>query len=179
MPLTKAQPNPAHQALAWLEKADILKAIITQNIDGLHRKAGSKKVVELHGNFHHVICLNCQSKLTFHDVISNQKGALPPRCPTCQGVLKSDVTLFGEPLKQKALEEAFELASSCDLLLVLGTSLTVYPAASLPKVARENGATVVIINPNFIRFKSAWQVQEKTEEALPRIVELIQRLNQA
>lgn len=178
-PLTKAQPNPAHQALAWLEKAGILKAIITQNIDGLHQSSGSNKVVELHGNFQNVTCLNCQNKLSFQEVVSTQKGTLPPPCPSCQGILKSDVTLFGEPIKKKTLQEAFKLASSCDLLLILGTSLTVYPAGYLPKIAQKNGASIVIINSDFIQFKKAWQVREKTEEALPRIVELIQRLNQA
>ncbi len=175
VPLTQAQPNPTHHALSWLEKVGFLKAIITQNIDNLHQKAGSKKVVELHGNFQNVICLNCQNKLTFQEVVSTQMGALPPRCPTCQGLLKSDVTFFGEPVKQRALEEALELASACNLMLVLGTSLTIYPAASLPKLAQKSGAEIVIINPDFAQFKKAWLVQEKTEVVLPKIVDLIQK----
>ena len=142
----KAQPNMAHGALANLEKKAILKAVITQNIDGLQQIAGSKNVLELHGNTRRILCLQCNRQYTMEAVYQRLENKLPPLCPECQGVLKPDVVFFGESLPRAVLNQAIHESQVCDLFLVVGSSLVVQPAASLPAVARQHGARVVIIN---------------------------------
>jgi NAD-dependent deacetylase len=140
------EPNLVHTALARLETDGALKAVVTQNIDGLHGAAGSKTVCEIHGSaaLHH--CLACGSEQTLAQVRDQiQDGQLPPRC-FCGGVLKPDITFFGEELPREAFDRAFSEASRCALLLVLGTSLTVYPAASLPELVLRRRGRIVIVN---------------------------------
>ncbi|MGQ4870811.1 MAG: NAD-dependent protein deacylase [Candidatus Thorarchaeota archaeon] len=142
-----AKPNAAHYALAELEKRGKLIGIITQNIDNLHQAAGSKRVIELHGNYLRAYCMSCGKVYVGEDVhrrVAN--GEIPPRCDECNGVLKSESILFGEPLPEKAMSEAIELCRQTDLMLVVGTSLAVYPAAYLPQLAKDSGAKVIIIN---------------------------------
>ena len=140
------QPNLVHQALASLEAEGNLQAVVTQNIDGLHTAAGSKRVYEVHGSAAVHRCLVCGSTQTPSQVRGQiQNGRLPPLC-ACGGVLKPDITFFGEELPREAFEGAFAEAQRCSLLLVLGTSLTVYPVASLPEVVLRRGGTVVIVN---------------------------------
>ena len=143
--IKKAKPNDGHYALVELEKRGKLYRVITQNIDGLHRVAGQSDVIELHGNTRKVNCLNCDKTYTMDEAYKILQKDLPPRC-SCGGVLKPGTILFGEPLPQVALDMAMLASKNCDMFLVLGSSLVVYPAASMPKIAKRNGATLVIIN---------------------------------
>ncbi len=144
--LEERQPNDVHTVLARLEKNGSLKAVLTQNIDLLHQKAGSQEVWELHGSpgTHH--CLSCGHMLPFEAVNALLKTQPVPLCPLCRGIIKPDIVFFGEQLPQKALEKASRHAMMADLMLVLGTSLTVYPVASLPAITLQHGGQIVIIN---------------------------------
>ena len=140
--IAKAKPNKAHLLLAELEKFYDLW-IITQNIDGLHVKAGSKNVVELHGNIWRVKCTECGIKYYNYEV---PLSSIPPRCKRCGGLLRPDVVWFNEPVYD--IDRAYELSANCDIMLVIGTSSLVYPAAYLPRLAWSNDAIIVEINPN-------------------------------
>lgn len=138
------QPNPGHLALARLAQHIPQLQLITQNVDGLHQKAGSPQVMELHGNLNRFKCFEQQ-----HPVTSwAETGPMPPRCPRCGGQVRPDVVWFGETLPQAALAQATAAAQRCDLFLSVGTSALVYPAAWLPQLAHQAGAWVVEINPN-------------------------------
>ncbi|MDP3182485.1 MAG: NAD-dependent deacylase [Desulfobaccales bacterium] len=137
--ITRARPNPAHYALAELEARGHLMGIITQNVDNLHQAAGSCKVVEYHGNARRFVCLACQGQ---HPRESLDFNKTPLYCP-CGGLIKPDVVFFGEPIPPQTQEEAQELAQSCDLLLIIGTSGEVSPANYLPYTAKEWGAIIV------------------------------------
>lgn len=145
--MMEAQPNPAHVALAALERAGVIKAIITQNIDELHHKAGSQRVLELHGSVRTATCTRCRKKVPSAKLWPAfvASGELP-RCPTCSGLLKPDVVLFGELLPMGVLLEAQSQAERCDVMLVAGSSLEVYPAAELPTRATEHGAELILVN---------------------------------
>ncbi len=136
-----AKPNPAHRALAKLETQGKLKAVITQNIDGLHQAAGSRRVLELHGTASRSYCMRC-GKVCAVDLADEDIPV--PKCPTCGGIVRPDVTLYGEPLDGFTFREAENEIAAADLLIVGGTSLSVYPAASL--VEKFNGGHLVIIN---------------------------------
>lgn len=135
-----AKPNAAHLALARLEQAGKLKAVVTQNIDGLHQAAGSKNVLELHGSVHRNHCARCGKAYTLADILSSQ-GV--PRC-TCGGVIKPDVVLYEEPLDEATMNASLQAIRRADLLIVGGTSLNVYPAAGLLRFYR--GSALVVIN---------------------------------
>ena len=137
-----AKPNAAHHALARLEQQGKLKAVITQNIDGLHQLAGSQNVLELHGTVHRNLCMRCPQHFDLADVLA-QEGT--PRCPECGSVIKPDVVLYGEQLDTQVLDAALDHIRRCDLLIVGGTSLIVHPAAGLITYRRE-GVPVVLIN---------------------------------
>lgn len=137
-----AQPNAAHLALARLESMGKLKAVITQNIDGLHQKAGSQKVLELHGSIHRNRCQRCHAFYDLNDMLK-QKDRIP-RCPKCNGILKPEVVLYGESLDMHVMEEAVSYLSQADVLIVGGTSLVVYPAAGLIQYFR--GRKLILIN---------------------------------
>lgn len=142
-----ARPNPAHHALAHLEREGRLLAVITQNIDGLHQDAGSRAVVELHGTNRRVCCLECgrawPAPLIQERLLA---GCEVPACDACGGILKAATVSFGQPLPPEAWGAAWRLATACDLLLVLGSSLVVHPAAALPEAAASVGAAVIIVN---------------------------------
>ncbi|HSO72200.1 MAG TPA: NAD-dependent deacylase [Thermodesulfobacteriota bacterium] len=138
----QARPNPAHLALAQLEAWGQLKAVITQNIDALHQRAGNREVIEFHGNGQRLRCLHC-GKVFAKEAIS--LSVLPPRCP-CKGILKPEVVFFGEPIPVPASQRAFELARTCEVMLVIGTSALVAPASHLPLTAKQNGAVLIEIN---------------------------------
>lgn len=140
--LKNVQPNPAHYALAELEELGHIKAVITQNIDALHAHAGSKTVIEYHGNADQIVCPACSRRRAM-DMSHRAQGA--PRCE-CGGYMKPDVVLFGEVIPEYALRTSEMLARGCDVLIVVGTSAQVYPAASLPYIAKESGATVIECN---------------------------------
>lgn len=143
------EPNAGHLALAHLERAGKLLGIVTQNIDGLHQKAGNdaERVIELHGTTHDVRCMSCGRRYTGSDIQARlEAGEADPRCPVCGGVLRSGTILFGEPLPADAIEKALILSQASDLMLVIGTSLVVNPAARLPAIAQRTGSAVAIIN---------------------------------
>ncbi len=145
--ILKAKPNYAHKALARLEDDGKLAGVITLNIDNLHQSAGSKNVIELHGNYLRAYCLDCRHEFIGNDIHRRvAKGEIPPHCDKCGGILKSEAILFNEPLPEEAMEKAIELSRSTDLMLVVGTSLSVYPAAFLPQIAKNSGAKIILIN---------------------------------
>ncbi len=148
-PMKKAQPNLAHLAIAELEKMGKLDCIITQNIDGLHHKAGNseEKIIELHGTAMHVTCLNCMKRYDRDEIQERlRKGTKVPYCDDCAGPLKPATISFGQAMPERETQEAYHRSSICDLFIVIGSSLVVQPAASMPLVAKRNGAKLVIIN---------------------------------
>ena len=145
--ILKAEPNAAHKGLAKLEEANKLMGVITQNIDNLHQSAGNKRVIELHGNYLRAYCMDCATEYIGEDIHRRVvAGEIPPKCDKCGGVLKSEAILFGEPLPEKPMEEAVDMCRTTDLLLIIGTSLTVYPVAFLPQLAKNAGAKIIVVN---------------------------------
>ena len=146
----------------------IVRRVITQNIDGLHRKAGSRKVIEIHGSLREITCQQCgKTYLAPHIPQGN-----PPAC-ACGGVLKPDTVLFGEPLPPNALEAAYRESQTCRVMLVIGTSAVVYPAAHLPLMAKQKGAKIVEINLEHAFTGADHVVLEKAGTAMARILEAI------
>lgn len=141
-----ATPNQAHLSLAKLEQQGRLVSVITQNIDGLHQRAGSQKVRELHGNTTRFYCIQCHKKFTFSEVEQLLPKAHVPLCYQCGGALRPDVVLFGEMLPDDVFDISFKEAVSSDLMLVIGSSLVVYPAADIPFRALQHGAKLAIVN---------------------------------
>jgi NAD-dependent deacetylase len=162
------RPNPGHLALAELEGLGLLHRVVTQNIDGLHRKAGSRNVIELHGSLREIFCLSCRKEYRAPHI----PPGLPPRCG-CGGVLKPDTVLFGESLPRDALETAWLDAQRCRVMLVIGTSAVVQPAASLPRVARQGGAIVIEINVERAFPEADLFLEGKSGEVLPALVSAI------
>lgn len=143
--LAEAQPNITHRVLAELEARGYLKCVITQNIDNLHQKAGSRRVLEVHGTYTRGICLGCRKIYSIYEIFKKVERSSVPLCDECNDLLKPDVVLFGELLTQD-FESALDEIERCDLLFVLGTSLEVYPVAGLVPQAKRHGAQVVIVN---------------------------------
>ena len=141
--IARAEPNPAHQTLAEVEAALPGFLLITQNVDGLHQRAGSRRVIELHGNLWRVRCT--REGRTWEDG-RVPLPEIPPRCPACGALLRPDVVWFGEPLPSAAWSQALEAARQAEIFLVIGTSGTVEPAASLPRLARSHGARIIEFN---------------------------------
>lgn len=165
------QPNKAHLALAELEEMGIVRHVITQNIDGLHKKAGSKSVTEIHGSLRETYCLQCGKEF----IAPHVPEGLPPCCE-CGGVLKPNTVLFGEQLPKGALETAYLESATCRLMLVIGTSAVVQPAASLPVLARQKGAKIVEVNIERAFPGADFFIQEKAAVALARLVEEIKKI---
>ncbi|MFT4946887.1 MAG: NAD-dependent deacetylase [Natronomonas sp.] len=172
------EPNEAHQALAALEAAGHLETVITQNVDGLHEAAGSS-VVAIHGNGQRVACEDC-GRTEPLDAARQQidGGRLPPECSTCGGVLKPDTVLFGEQLPRIPLQRAKQQARDADVLLTAGSSLTVEPAASLPRIANRTGATLVIVNleETPVSDSAEFDIRGDVTEVLPAVSDTIERL---
>ena len=144
--LVDKQPNPAHEAIAELERRGHVRGVITQNVDRLHRMAGSERVVEVHGSIEFCVCLDCGGRVALErvvEILEAHPGA--PECAACIQPLKPDVVLFGEMLPTAALAEAHKLAEEADLMLCVGSSLEVFPVASLPGVTLEAGGRVAIV----------------------------------
>ncbi len=174
--LSEAKPNPAHVGLAYLEKVGKLQAVITQNIDGLHQAAGSRNVIEFHGSNSTLSCLSCDFTVAAETFSIDD---LPPTCPQCSAILKPDVVFFGEPIPFEAYRRAMDAASTCDLVLVVGTSAVVYPAADVPIRAKEIGAKVIEINiePTPLTYRvSDYLIQGQCGEILPQVVESLKPL---
>lgn len=147
--MKNAQPNPAHLVLAELERRKLLRGIITQNVDGLHQKAGNsrKVVIELHGTAHTISCVDCGRKYNSEGIYASiSKWTSVPYCEYCQGILKPDTVFPGEPIIPNVAKRVLQMATSCKLLIVIGSSLEVQPAAYLPLKAKEAGARLGIIN---------------------------------
>ncbi|MBN2147829.1 MAG: NAD-dependent deacylase [Anaerolineales bacterium] len=163
------QPNPGHYALAEIECRVPAFTLITQNVDGLHRRAGSQNVIELHGNISRVKCFNDGQIVDTWD----ESGEIPPRCPRCGGLLRPDVVWFGEMLPEDELRKAMKAARSCNLFFAIGTSGVVQPAASLPYLALEAGAQVLEINPNPtpLTQEATFAVSGLSGEVLPALVQ--------
>lgn len=145
----KATPNAGHEALVALERRGVLHAIVTQNVDGLHQRAGNshEKVIEVHGNIHGAICLTCGWKGRMQDVLDRVRaGEEDPACHECGGLLKSDTISFGQPLVPEVIDRALEVAEECDLMIAIGSTLRVYPAAGLVPSAKSAGAGLIIMN---------------------------------
>ena len=144
--LDDKRPNAAHQAIAELERRGLVRGVITQNIDRLHRKAGSQRIVEVHGSIEWSVCLSCNARESISRVIEKlASGIAMPRCDACDTPLKPDVVLFGEFLPEQAMSDAYALASEADLMLAIGSSLEVYPVASLPGVTLEAGGRLALV----------------------------------
>jgi NAD-dependent deacetylase len=147
--LAAAVPNEGHLAMAELERMGALRHTITQNIDNLHFDAGSVSVTEIHGNRTKVRCIDCGARWTWAEFTQHKafdEHALPPACPQCRGIVKSDTVMFGEPIPMQFLRECEEQAYAADCCLIVGTSATVYPAAHFPQVVGERGGALIEIN---------------------------------
>lgn len=191
--LLKARPNPAHLALAALERQNMLSAVITQNIDNLHREAGNRNVVELHGNSFRIRCQGCAKTLTLEkDRLKEMTDWLKrsrdsqikilrvlshyfPRCD-CGARFRIDIVLFGEMLPQAEVSAAYKYLGACSTLLIIGTSLTVYPAASLPRYAKEKGAKLIEINdePSALSDRCDYKIIGRASDILTQILNLMQ-----
>jgi len=198
--LRQAEPNSGHHALAELEKLGILKCVITQNIDGLHRKAGSRRVLEYHGAVNRLRCPSCSSRFEFEEYeLDNMDEPLLPLCKKCQNPLKLDVVHFNEPIPSDVAHQSLEETWKCDLMLICGTSAVVYPFAQLPRIARQReaeqekkaksglyfvkevaAAAIVEINAEPTPLTrdgiSDYIIQGKTGDILPQVVEMVKQL---
>jgi len=174
-----ASPNPGHRALARLEQILPSLVVITQNIDGLHRRAGSSRIIELHGNINRVKCFR-GDEIYENWSDEDYKGEVPPRCSKCNSFLRPDVVWFGESLPEREIGEAFYNTENCDLMLVVGTSGQVQPAASLPAAARHKGAKILEINPqpSGISFLADILLQAKSGDILPVLTEKAEKLKE-
>ncbi|MFX0172536.1 MAG: NAD-dependent deacetylase [Candidatus Hodarchaeota archaeon] len=176
-----AEPNPAHMALADLElKHGKLKTVITQNVDFLHSRAGNTNVLELHGSGQTARCLGCNEEFhytTIQDMLEN--GVLVPRCPECNGLVKTNTILFGEPLPIGIIEQARDEIITADLLMIIGSSLLVYPAASLPTLAQKTGTRLIIINmePTIMDGYADVVIHNKAGKILPQVYSLFETLS--
>ena len=165
--ILNAKPNPGHLAIAELEKyKDVV--VLTQNIDGLHQRAGSSNVLELHGSIIRIKCTNCE----FEDDIPSGFENLPPKCSKCGNILRPDVVWFGEPLPQDVWQKAINHANSSDLMIITGTSLVVSPANTLPLYAKQNGAMLIEVNPDETIMSNDMDYSLRTTSAkgLPQIL---------
>lgn len=173
--IAKAEPNPGHHAIAELAELFERFTLITQNIDNLHRRAGSADVIEIHGNIFRYKCFEnehpCEEPFEGDD--------LPPRC-SCGSMIRPDVVWFGEQLSEDRIRQAFEALHACDILLIVGTSGTVVPAAYFPSIAKQHGAGIIEINPerSHITHESDVFVQGPAGEVLPRVVARLKELRE-
>lgn len=180
--LRDAKPNPTHLALAELEKMGRLDCIITQNIDRLHHKAGNSaaRIIEIHGTVAHAVCLDCGQTVDRDEIqkrLEKDVELQAPRCGSCNGPLKDATISFGQPMPEKEMAEAGQRAQHCDVMLTLGTSLVVYPAAYLPQQAKQAGAGLIIINrePTPLDHLADVVMNAKTGAAMERIVAEIKK----
>jgi NAD-dependent deacetylase len=166
--LTDAEPNAAHHALAALERAGLVRAVVTQNIDLLHERAGSKEVIEVHGSIRTSTCPGCGARYPLARVLELLSGAAAPACAACASILKPDVVFFGELLPSEAIGRAFALAASARLLLVVGSALEVHPVAGLPYETLNAGGAVAIVNrgPTAFDSRAALKIEAAAGETL-------------
>jgi NAD-dependent deacetylase len=173
-----AGPNKAHLALSELENAGYIKAIVTQNIDGLHHRAGSRKVLEIHGTLNTLTCTGCFKQYSSENIIEPYiSHGVIPRCPSCQRILKPDVILFEEQLPVRVWMEAQREAQDCDLMLVAGTSLEVMPSAVLPVRALDNGAKLIVVNRSetYVDIRANVLIHDDVADVVPLIAQEVLR----
>lgn len=173
-PAWTAAPNAGHRAVVALERRGKLHALITQNIDGLHQRAGSNPdlVIEVHGTLHRAICLNCRRRLPMRDVLERLRaGEEDPACAVCDGILKSDTISFGQPLIPRVVARAMQAAGEADCLVAIGTTLQVYPVAAAVPAAKNAGASLVIVNaePTAFDDEADVNVAGSISEVLPAL----------
>ncbi len=169
---TNARPNPAHIAMAKMEEMNLLSAVITQNIDNLHQAAGSRNVIEFHGNASRLECIHCGASFGAdeYEVVPG----VPPRCRACKEILKPSVIFFGEAIPVGALAESERLANLAGAILVVGTSAVVYPASSIPYIVKSRGAPVIEMNTETTGLTGSITdvfIQGQAGEILPRLLE--------
>ncbi|MGD1997090.1 MAG: NAD-dependent deacylase [Anaerolineae bacterium] len=171
--MLSAQPNPSHLALARLETEGRLKAVLTQNIDSLHQRAGSQSVLELHGHLRKVTCLDCFHTAPAEEALNAVREGRIPRCSVCQGVVKPNVVLFGEQLPSSVLNAAMEHVRMADLMLVVGSSLTVMPVAKFPALVHAGGGEVIVVNrqETYADEFAAVVFQGDVSKVLPRLTQ--------
>jgi NAD-dependent protein deacetylase/lipoamidase len=173
--LASAEPNPGHLALAELERLGHVTAVVTQNIDLLHERAGSREVVEVHGSIRTSTCPGCGRAFPLAAVIELTRDSSAPACPDCSRVLKPDVVFFGELLPEAAMERAGELAASAALMLVVGSALEVYPVAGLPLDTLRAGGALAIVNrgPTALDARATVKLDGSAGELLPLVAEAL------
>ena len=174
-PAWTAEPNAGHKALVALESSGRLHALVTQNIDGLHQKAGNSPnlVIDVHGTLHTAVCLDCGAKQTMQSVLARVKaGEEDPPCRDCRGILKSDTVSFGQPLVPQVIERAMRVSSETDCLVAVGTSLQVYPIAAAVPGAKASGAALIIVNAQETPFDEIADVtlSGSISDVLPRLM---------
>ncbi|MET0510771.1 MAG: NAD-dependent deacylase [Thermoleophilaceae bacterium] len=158
--LVEKQPNEAHRVLAELERRGLIRAVITQNIDRLHRSAGTRRLIEVHGSIEWSVCLECRGKLALDRVLEQlEAGKGVPQCPACRAPLKPDVVLFGELLPERAMAEAQGLAHEADLMVCVGSSLEVYPVAGLPALTHGGGGRLALVTQGPTPYDSQAEVK--------------------
>ena len=173
--LAQAQPNPGHYALAELEQLGQLQHIITQNIDNLHQEAGSIAITEIHGSRVKLRCIVCNTRWPVDDFTIEE---LPPKCPECGGMVKTDTVMFGEPIPRDALEECIRQSRMCDCMLLVGTSGVVYPAAGFPQDVKAAGGKLIEFNINETALTPLSDIilRAPTGTSLPLLVERVRQL---
>jgi NAD-dependent deacetylase len=173
--LTDAEPNPAHVALAELERLGFVEALVTQNIDLLHERAGSREVVEVHGSIRTATCPGCGERCSLRTVLELLAVSDAPECPACGGILKPDVVFFGERLPGAAIDRAYELARRASLLLVVGSALEVHPVAGLPLETIDAGGELAIVNrgPTPFDEQASLRLGGSAGHVLPAVVEAL------
>ena len=169
--LTEAEPNPAHAALAALERGGFVEAVVTQNIDLLHERAGSENVVEVHGSIRSASCPGCGARYPLEQILELLAEADAPVCPACGAILKPDVVFFGERLPVEAIERAFALAQRARLLLVVGSALEVHPIAGLPEETLAAGGALAIVNRGRTPYdgRAVLRIEGNAGEVLPAV----------
>jgi NAD-dependent deacetylase len=176
--LKEVKPNKAHLALAEIEAIGHLKTVITQNIDGLHQEAGSSSVIELHGTTRKIFCVDCSKEYMMDEVYMKLEKQVPPLCSKCSGILKPAVVFFGEMLDPNTINRAYEEAGKSDLLISVGSSLVVYPAADIPLRAKQAGAKLAIINKDSTPLDSVadYVINDAAGMVFPQIVQSLKEV---
>lgn len=167
--LSKVKPNPAHCVLAELEELGILRYLIAQNVDNLHRAAGSKNIAEIHGNFSKLRCIQCNSRYETEEI---SLETLPPHCPRCGGIIKGDTVMFGEPIPAGVLKICQDETGKCDCMLLVGTSAFIYPAAGFPWQVKQREGVLIEVGPYETEITPFCNIslRSKAGEVLPQLV---------
>ncbi len=170
--ISSAEPNPGHRALAELEKLGYLKGLVTQNIDGLHVKAGSKNIWEVHGHLRTGYCLGCKKKYPFEELVQQvELKRIPPVCEMCHSILRPDVVLFGDPMPSFFFELQHIIQAECDFMIIVGSSLVVYPVADLPRLA--NKGSIINHQPTDYDQRAEVVIREDISKTLGDLLHLL------